>query len=130
MFAVTSERVVRPFCVDDISQGLPPTKRQSKKLAKRTHVQSVAESVSSGVWDDKYIEEYGQLKYATALLQGNRYRQKFILVSDCSEKSLVLFSPQAPSGTCLCREDMQDFLDVVPKARCGFLCAGNFRLQL
>ena len=25
----------------------------------------------------------------------------------------------------LCRDDMQDFLDVVPKARCGFLCAGH-----
>lgn len=34
--------------------------------------QSVAESISSGVWDDKYIKEYGELKYATALLQGNR----------------------------------------------------------
>ena len=32
----------------------------------------VAESVSSGVWDDRYIDRYGELKYATALLQGNR----------------------------------------------------------
>lgn len=61
----------------------------------RTTAQQIAESISSGVWDDKYIQQFGELKHATALLQG-------------------------------AREEMQDFLHVVPKARCGFLCAGVF----
>ena len=45
---------------------------KSKKSKMTGRLQSVAESISSGVWDDKYIKEFGELKYATTLLQGNR----------------------------------------------------------
>ena len=38
----------------------------------RTTAQPAAESITSGVWDDKYIEPYGELEHATAKLQGVR----------------------------------------------------------
>ena len=49
----------------------------------------------------------------------------------CSIKKTSLMSITATcilvSEKCLlfCRDEMQDFLDVTPKARCGFLCAGT-----
>jgi len=58
----------------------------------RLTAQPVAETTTGG---EKYTESYGELRHATASLQG-------------------------------AREDMQDFLNVVPKAPCGFLCAGVF----
>lgn len=109
----------------------PFTEKQQSQLV-QIRCNSVAESISSGVWDDKYIQQYGELKYATALLQGNRCEigLRFRLTWEPGDFSLVLklsghaLSYQLLSPLFKFREDMQDFLDVVPKARCGFLCAG------